>query len=150
MKLITLLAVCTLLLSGCQVVLVPVPVPLAHAPTQAHLPTPTPVAGTGGEMVDLSGIPYTVQAKNSVSVVQVRSHPAIFGGTLMLDGELRNDGAEDVPYNIIKLRVYDASGALLDVGGGGAMEVVPGETIAFIASADVPYKSVARYVIEIE
>jgi hypothetical protein len=150
MRIVTLFLVAALL-AGCNVVIIPVPIDGLTVPDR--LPTPEPAAAAAapadGSLVDLSGIPYTVQAHNTVSVVQVRSKGAILGGTLMLDGELRNDGSEPVPYNIITLRVYDAAGALLDVGSGGAMEIAPGETIAFMASADVPYSDVSRYVIEI-
>jgi hypothetical protein len=150
LRIVTLFVI-AVLLAGCNVVIIPIPIDGLKVPDQ--LPTPEPAvaadAPADGAMVDLSGIPYTVQAHNTVSVVQVRSKGAILGGTLTLDGELRNDGTEPVPYNIITLRVYDAAGALLDVGSGGAMEIAPGETIAFTASANVPYHDVVRYVIEI-
>lgn len=151
LRTITMLVLASLL-AGCNVVFIPIPIGGLTLP--ATLPTPEaeqPAADApaDGDLVDLSGIPYTVQAHNSVSVVQVRSAGARFDGMLSLDGELRNDGTEAVPYNIITLRVYDSAGVLLDVGSGGAMEIAPGEVIAFTASANVPYNDVSRYVIEI-
>lgn len=145
------LFVIAVLLAGCNVVFIPIPIDGLKVPDRLPTPAPTVAAAapSDGSMVDLSGIPYTVQSHNTVSVVQVRSEGSSWDGTLSLDGELRNDGSEEVPYNIITLRVYDAAGALLDVGSGGAMEIAPGETIAFGATAKVPYSDVSRYVIEI-
>lgn len=164
LRTITMLVLASLL-AGCTTVFVPVPVPVndrgivlpAATPTEAPVatsteePTEQPAADAIADAgtVDLSGIPYTVQSHNSVSVVQVRSAGARYDGMLALDGELRNDSSEPVPYNIITLRVYDTAGVLLDVGSGGAMEIAPGEVIAFTASANVPYHDVGRYVIEI-
>ncbi len=150
LRTITMLLLASLL-AGCRVVVIPVPIDGLTVPDRLPTPTPAVAAAVPADAgtVDLSGIPYTVQSHNSVSVVQVRSKGASYDGTLTLDGELRNDSSEPVPYNIITLRVYDAAGALLDVGNGGAMEIAPGEVIAFGATAAVPYHDVGRYVIEI-
>ncbi len=127
-------------------------------PLEADAPTistdqaePAEAENAGGELVDLSGIPYTVETDGNITITQVRSKD-MMGSMTQLVGELTNDGDAEVKYLSMTVKFYDADGNLLDLGMGSATssEIAPGESTAFQAMATVAYDKVASYTIEVK
>lgn len=124
--------------------------PVAVAAEAAPAQTEGRAEAAGGELVDLSGIPYTVQTDLPVTITQVRSQET-FGSTRLV-GEIVNDGDEALQYITLMVNFYDAGGNLLDMGFGSvtADTLEPGESSGLTALSSVEYDKVARYTIEIE
>jgi hypothetical protein len=124
--------------------------PVELAAEAAPAPAASQPEAVGGALVDLSGIPYSVQTDLPVAITQVRSQ-AMFGTTRLV-GEIVNNGDEELRYITLMVNFYDADGKLLDMGFGSvtADTLGPGETSGLNALASVELDDVARYTIEIE
>ena len=104
----------------------------------------------GEELVDDSGIPYTLESMDGFVLSQLGSR-AWNTDKFGLIGELRNDGNHKGNVRI-NLTLYDAVGKILDVGSGftAVYPLAPGRSSAFeLFPGSTDFADVARYRIQI-
>lgn len=121
----------------------------AHETTEGDGQSSAVTESPSGQLVDLEGIPYTVEAAKDIAILQIRSKESL--GMTSLVGELQNNGRQTAKYVALTVKFYDADGNLLDVGSGAATspEIEPGGTSAFRVISSVEPTDVASYAIEI-
>lgn len=121
----------------------------AHDTTEDDGQSTESTESPSGQLVDLAGIPYTVDAADDIAILQVRSKESL--GMTSLVGELQNNGRQTAKFVGLTVKFYDADGNLLDVGSGAAttQEIEPGGTSAFRVISSVEPGDVASYAIEI-
>ncbi len=105
----------------------------------------------GEELVDDSGIPYTLESMDGFVLSQSGGRTGTSDGFFWLLGELRNDGNHEGNVKIT-VTLYDASGKLLNVGSGFTeiFPLSPGRSSAFeLRPGNTDFTDVARYRIQI-
>jgi len=115
----------------------------AHA---ASMPAIEPAA----DLVDNSGIPYTLEIADGFELVDLQTSTDVFGNLSMI-GELRNMGSKDV-YPRITVTLYNAAGKMLSVNTGAVTggELGAGASGPFITLISTASDDVASYRLQIK
>lgn len=127
------------------------PVVAITSTSAAALVSVSELLAQGEPLTDALGIPYTIEAADSIEVVQLKAADN-YGFEII--GELRNlseDTINDYDIDAV-LTLYDADGAILAIRDGmlGLSSVDSGQTtpVQFVTSADVD--DIGRYLVQVK